>query len=90
MKSCSKVVQICYINDKTMLGFEKLKQSGTNVPIDQTKKLLTYIDANMNGVIDYSEFIAIFMDSYVIKNERYLRIAFEKFDRVDTIQTFGK
>ncbi len=40
------------------------------------------MDVNQNGVIDYTEFLAVFMESYILKNERYLRDFFEKCDKV--------
>jgi len=47
---------------------------------EEIKKLFLAIDANQNGVIDYSEFVAIFAEHHLFKTEKYLRMAFEKFD----------
>lgn len=47
---------------------------------EEIEKLFIAIDANKNGVIDYSEFVAIFAEHHIFKTEKYLRMAFEKFD----------
>jgi calcium-dependent protein kinase len=54
-----------------------IKQKLSN---EEIEKLFKAIDANNNGVIDYSEFVAIFAEHYIFKTEKYLRMAFEKFD----------
>jgi len=54
-----------------------IKQKLSN---EEIQKLFKAIDANNNGVIDYSEFVAIFAEHYIFKTEKYLRMAFEKFD----------
>jgi len=46
----------------------------------EIEKLFNAIDANRNGVIDYTEFVAIFAEHHLFKTEKYLRMAFEKFD----------
>jgi calcium-dependent protein kinase len=52
----------------------------THMKRDEVEKLFTCIDANSNGVIDYTEFLAVFTEHYLFKTEKYLRMAFEKFD----------
>jgi len=47
---------------------------------ESIEKLFQSIDANDNGVIDYSEFLAVFAENHLYKTEKYLRMAFEKFD----------
>lgn len=47
---------------------------------EEIEKLFIAIDANKNGVIDYTEFVAIFAEHHIFKTEKYLRMAFEKFD----------
>mgnify|MGYP000849026982 CR=1 FL=1 len=52
---------------------------------DDIDNLFVAIDTNHDGVIEYTEFLAVFMDNYIFKNERYLRMAFEKFDLVNLL-----
>lgn len=46
--------------------------------IDQAMKVM---DANNNGYIDYTEFIAACMQSYNYLNENHLKSAFSYFDK---------
>jgi calcium-dependent protein kinase len=68
-------------SDEFAKGF-KLFRETTKISLDENDldKLFAAIDTNHDGVIEYTEFLAVFMDNYIFKNERYLRMAFEKFD----------
>jgi len=43
-------------------------------------RLFESLDLNRSGMIDYSEFIAAFIHNAVFKNEKYLRMAFQRLD----------
>ena len=66
-----------------IIGFSLLKDS-TDLKLEPSdiEKLFSAMDVNQNGVIDYTEFLAVFMENYIMKNERYLRDFFEKYDKV--------
>lgn len=65
------------------IGFKIFKEASKVAMEDsEIDKLFTAIDTNHDDVIEYTEFLAVFMDNYIFKNERYLRMAFEKFDLV--------
>ena len=68
------------------LGFKLFKDSSKiNLDEKDVEALFCAIDTNHDEVIEYTEFLAVFMDNYIFKNERYLRMAFEKFDLVYTL-----
>ena len=48
----------------------------------EAHKILFHGDANNDGRIDYSEFIAAAMDKKVLISKERLKLAFQMFDRV--------
>ena len=38
------------------------------------------MDINESGVVDYTEFLAAFMENVINSNENYLKASFQKFD----------
>eukprot|EP00331_Platyophrya_macrostoma_P013003 CAMPEP_0176418970 /NCGR_PEP_ID=MMETSP0127-20121128/7781_1 /TAXON_ID=938130 /ORGANISM="Platyophrya macrostoma, Strain WH" /LENGTH=491 /DNA_ID=CAMNT_0017799383 /DNA_START=45 /DNA_END=1520 /DNA_ORIENTATION=+ len=67
--------------DEFQKGFKLFKDtSKIALDVEDVDHLFAAIDSNHDGVIEYTEFLAVFMDNYIFKNERYLRMAFEKFD----------
>ena len=60
-------------------GISKVK--GVSIPIDDIEKIMSVMDSNQNGTIDYTEFIAACLSSYNYMEEHYLKIAFNHFDK---------
>jgi calcium-dependent protein kinase len=54
---------------------------GENFSDEETDKLIKVMDTNMNGFVDYTEFIAACMQSYTYLNESHLKNAFSYFDK---------
>lgn len=55
---------------------------GLKLSSDDISKMFEAIDIDNSGSIDYSEFIAAFLDTVVIKQEKYLKEAFQRIDSV--------
>lgn len=55
---------------------------GVDYTIEEIKDLMNRLDANNNGFIDYTEFLAGCMKSKIYLKEEYLRSAFSFFDKV--------
>jgi len=49
---------------------------------DQIGKMFDAMDIDKSGSIDYTEFIAAFLDTVVMKQEKYLKEAFMRIDQV--------
>lgn len=47
---------------------------------DDAKTLFQAMDQNQSGMVDYSEFMAAFMENVVNSNENYLKSTFARFD----------
>lgn len=56
-----------------------LKEKGELLPDTDLQKLMSNMDVDGNGVIDYEEFVAATMNLYKLENENLLK-AFQKFD----------
>jgi Ca2+-binding EF-hand superfamily protein len=56
---------------------------GVEYTLEEIKDLMNRLDANNNGVIDYTEFLAGCMKSKIYLKEEYLRSAFAFFDKVN-------
>ena len=61
---------------------EALVSYGIRYTPDETKKLMQKLDTNLNGYIDYTEFLAGCMKSKIYLKEEYLKSAFCYFDKV--------
>ncbi len=55
---------------------------GLKLTNDQIVKMFDAMDIDKSGSIDYTEFIAAFLDTVVLKQEKYLKEAFQKIDLV--------
>lgn len=56
-----------------------LKAKGTLLPEADLQRLMSDMDVDGNGVIDYEEFVAATMNLYKLENENLMK-AFQKFD----------
>lgn len=54
---------------------------GCKINPEDWEGIIQAMDTNQNGTIDYTEFIAACMQSYVYLDETALKNAFEFFDR---------
>jgi Ca2+-binding EF-hand superfamily protein len=61
---------------------QALLNFGVEYSFAEIKELMNKLDANNNGVIDYTEFLAGCMKSKIYLKEEYLRSAFSFFDKV--------
>ena len=59
-----------------------LDKQGYRASQEELSKLMTTLDTNNNGQVDYTEFLAGAMRSSVYLKEDNLRAAFEYFDKV--------
>ena len=57
-----------------------LKVMGDNYDMTEVEKIMTEIDSDQSGFVDYSEFIKATVSNSVINNVKNLRLAFMKFD----------
>lgn len=65
------------------LGMNEFKSKlGLKLTPDQISKMFDAMDIDKSGSIDYTEFIAAFLDTVVIKQEKYLKEAFQRIDLV--------
>lgn len=74
-------------NGDGTLSLQELQNGASEVEKCQLRQedlelALKLMDSNQNGVIDYTEFIAGCMQSYVYLKEKNLKSAFEYFDKV--------
>ena len=74
------------VNGDGQLTYEELKNGVSQIPEiqigeDEFVKAMSVIDANQNGMIDYTEFIAACLQSYNYLKENHLRSAFTYFDK---------
>lgn len=49
---------------------------------EQISKIFDAMDIDRSGSIDYTEFIAAFLDTVVMKQEKFLKEAFQRIDLV--------
>lgn len=73
-------------NGDGQLTYDELKVGITQIPDiaiseDEFMKAIQAMDANQNGLIDYTEFIAACLQSYNYLKENHLRSAFTYFDK---------
>ena len=73
-------------NGDGTLTVDELRKGASQIPgikFDENdfNKMLKVLDNNGNGVIDYTEFIAGCMSSYVYLDENNLKAAFQYFDK---------
>ena len=73
-------------NGDGQLAIQELRDGIKEVPQvkfseDEFQKAMSVIDANQNGLIDYTEFIAACLQSYNYLKENHLRTAFAYFDK---------
>ena len=61
---------------------EALVSYGIKYTAEETKVLMRKLDTNLNGFIDYTEFLAGCMKSKIYLKEDYLKAAFQYFDKV--------
>lgn len=67
--------------DEMLLGMSEFKKNlNLKLTQDQIVKMFDAMDIDKSGQIDYSEFIAAFLDTVVIKQEKYLKEAFQRID----------
>lgn len=64
-------------------GFDQLDKCAMNEK--DFELALKLMDTNNNGFIDYTEFIAGCLHSYVYLKEKHLKNAFEYFDKVSSL-----
>lgn len=62
---------------------EALVSYGIRYTHEETRKLMKKLDTNLNGYIDYTEFLAGCMKSKIYLKEEYLLAAFRYFDKVN-------
>jgi len=68
--------------EEFLYGFNMFSESrNLNIDPEMISLIFDGLDANGNGVIDFTEFVASFMASHVYENEKYLKMAFDKFDQ---------
>ena len=74
------------VNGDGRIQFPELKKALSTVGVEMTKEeadeLMSNLDLNDNGSIDYTEFLAGCMRSKIYLKEDHLRAAFEFFDKV--------
>ena len=63
---------------------------GLKLTSDQIVKMFDAMDIDKSGCIDYTEFIAAFLDTVILKQEKYLKEAFQKIDLVKFISFMKK
>lgn len=57
-----------------MIGLEYLrKEVNANLTNQDIEQIFQAMDFDSNGLIDYTEFIASFLDSSIYKNEKFLK-----------------
>lgn len=61
---------------------------GLKLTNEQISKMFDAMDIDKSGTIDYTEFIAAFLDTVVMKQEKYLKDAFLRIDQV-LLRGFG-
>ena len=76
-------------NGDGQLTLDELKSGVSTIPEimlseDELIEAMNVIDANQNGLIDYTEFIAACLQSYNYLKENHLRSAFTYFDKDDS------
>lgn len=59
---------------------------GLKLTADQIAKMFDAMDIDKSGSIDYTEFIAAFLDTVVMKQEKYLKEAFQRIDLVLSVE----
>lgn len=61
---------------------------GLKLTNEQIGKMFDAMDIDKSGTIDYTEFIAAFLDTVVVKQEKYLKEAFMRIDTVNYLFFF--
>ena len=56
------------------------RQAKLKLTEEDASQLFMAMDINQSGQVDYSEFIAAFMENVINTNENYLKHTFSKFD----------
>jgi calcium-dependent protein kinase len=60
--------------EEMMIGLEYLrKEVNANLNTADIEQIFTAMDFDNSGQVDYTEFIASFLDATISKNERFLR-----------------
>lgn len=67
--------------DEMMIGLDYLrKEVNCNLTNSDIEQIFHAMDFDNSGQVDYTEFIASFLDCTIYKNEKFLRKEFEKLD----------
>lgn len=68
--------------DEMMIGLDYLRKE-VNVKLEKSDiaEIFKAMDFDNSGQVDYTEFIASFLDCSIYRNERFLKKEFEKLDQ---------